>query len=190
MSVLYVEGGGDKNKRLATQCRQGFAKFFAKAGIQRHHEVVVCGGRDEARRRFQRSTELDSRLLIDSEGPAPTIHEPGVFYMIQAMEAWFYADKTALVVYYGQGFNLNALSRRTNVEEIPKVDLLGGTQPSNQELQQARIFKEPGFVQNPSHNRSKPSTQSLNQRRPASERPVLTVDQTSRAPPRSFSHFP
>ena len=41
--------------------------------------------------------------------------------MVQSMEAWFIADKEALGKYYGQGFHVNSLPARQNVEDIPKA---------------------------------------------------------------------
>ena len=40
--------------------------------------------------------------------------------MVQATEAWFFADPEALERYYKQGFQANSLPKRQNVEEIPK----------------------------------------------------------------------
>ena len=45
--------------------------------------------------------------------------------MVQAMEAWFVADKSALGRFYGQGFNEAALPKNPDVEEISKDDLNG-----------------------------------------------------------------
>jgi hypothetical protein len=48
-----------------------------------------------------------------------------VFLMVQAMEAWFLADRDALAAYYGQGFRLNALpGDERHIEAIPKDDLV------------------------------------------------------------------
>ena len=44
--------------------------------------------------------------------------------MAQAMEAWFLADPQTLIGFYGQGFNLNALPRQQDVEQIPKSQLV------------------------------------------------------------------
>jgi len=48
--------------------------------------------------------------------------------MVQAMEAWFHADKQALADYFGQGFRLAALSPRSDIDNIPKADLYAGMQ--------------------------------------------------------------
>jgi hypothetical protein len=45
--------------------------------------------------------------------------------MVQAMEAWFFADREAVAAYYGQGFRPNALrGDERNVEIILKDDLV------------------------------------------------------------------
>lgn len=155
MSVkIYVEGGGDHNKDLDTQCRRGFSKFFERAGLKRRMpKVVRCGGRRQAFDSFctahenARPGELPI-LLVDSEAPVtqadPWEHvrlRPGdgwhrpdgasqdqIHFMVQAMEAWFHADKEALEKYYGQGFRVAALKSRPDIDNIPKADLYGGMQ--------------------------------------------------------------
>jgi hypothetical protein len=45
---LYVEGGGDRNKALQTECRRGFSEFLSKAGLKgRMPRIVACGGRTQ-----------------------------------------------------------------------------------------------------------------------------------------------
>ena len=71
--VLYVEGGGDKNTSLASECRRAFSKLFEKAGIARRPRVVACGGRKRAYDRFctaHQSRTEDAWLLVDAETPA------------------------------------------------------------------------------------------------------------------------
>ena len=46
--------------------------------------------------------------------------------MVQCMESWFLADRETLAVFYGQGFNPNALPKQTNIEKIPKNDVNQG----------------------------------------------------------------
>jgi hypothetical protein len=48
--------------------------------------------------------------------------------MVQAMEAWFHADKAKVQEYFGQGFRLASLKSRTDIENIPKADLYDGMQ--------------------------------------------------------------
>ena len=55
--------------------------------------------------------------------------------MVQAMEAWFHADRDALRDYYGQGFRMAWLSPRPDIEAIPKVDLFGGLKRATKDCQ-------------------------------------------------------
>ena len=151
---IYVEGGGDHNKDLPTRCRRGFSKFFEKAGLKnRMPSVVACGGRHHAYISFRTSHENAGPndlpiLLVDSEAPVtrtdPWEHvrlragdgwqrpqgalQDQIHLMVEAMEAWFHADKEALQQYFGQGFRLTALRQQPDIDNIPKADLLSGMQ--------------------------------------------------------------
>lgn len=150
MSVkVYVEGGGKGS--LRTKCRQGFRKFFDKAGLpKRMLQIVDCGSRQNTYNNF--CTELTKAaknefivLLVDSEDPVaegagPWTHlqtrdkwqkpaaatDENAHLMTQCMEAWFFADKDALAAYFGAGFKRNALSAREEIENIPKTDVESG----------------------------------------------------------------
>ncbi|MGB7761874.1 MAG: DUF4276 family protein [Bryobacteraceae bacterium] len=162
MSVkIYVEGGGDHNKDLDTQCRRGFGKFFERAGLKgRMPSVVRCGGRRHAFDSFCSSHEKAGEdylpiLLVDSEAPVaqadPWEHvrlRPGdgwrrpsgasqdqIHFMVEAMEAWFHADKQALVEFFGQGFRIAALSQRPDIDNIPKADLYARMQLATKDCQ-------------------------------------------------------
>ena len=168
---IYVEGGGDHNKTLDSQCRRGFSEFFRKAGLEgRMPRVVACGGRQQAYDAFRTAhanTGPGNRpiLLVDSEAPVvendPWVHvrmRPGdgwlppagatpdqLHLMVQTMEAWFYADKEKPQAYYGQGFRPAALSQRQDVENIPKADLLA-------DLELATKHSEKGEYSKGSHS--------------------------------------
>lgn len=149
--TIYVEGGGDR-KDLRARCREGFTKFFEKAGFAgRMPGIVACGSRMDAFRRFSAgiaNAEEDAFivLLVDSEAPVKTEHqerpwlhvreregdhwekppsaeEENLHFMVQCMEAWFFADKAALGAYFGKDFQVSALGNVQNVETIPKADL-------------------------------------------------------------------
>jgi hypothetical protein len=165
---IYVEGGGDHNKALETDCRRGFSEFFEKAGLRgRMPGVVRCGGRQQAYERFRSAHGQPKRddeipiLLVDSEGTvvesSPWDHvgrRPGdgwerpqgasddqIHLMVQAMEAWFHADRATLQAYYGQGFRTAALSQRPDIEDIPKADLFGGLQRATRDCQKGEYSK-------------------------------------------------
>jgi hypothetical protein len=161
---IYVEGGGDHNKNLQTQCRRGFSEFFRKAGFAgRMPSVVACGGRDRAYDSFRISHERTgtgtfSILLVDSEAPVvgtePWEHvasdgwqrpsgasQNQIHLMVQAMEAWFHADKEVLQNYYGQGFRLAALKSRADIDNIPKADLFSGMQSATRDCPKGEYSK-------------------------------------------------
>ena len=70
---LFVEGGGDKNQSLQTECRRAFSTLLAKAGFEgRMPRIVACGGRSGTYDQFCTAVEgLEEPdlafLLVDSE---------------------------------------------------------------------------------------------------------------------------
>ncbi len=106
--------------------------------------VVPCGGQSTAFHRFshrvaENREEETVILLVDSEQRvnAATAREhlrerqedgwnldfasdEQVHLMIQTMEAWIVADERALAVYYGDGFDEDALSEREDLETVAK----------------------------------------------------------------------
>lgn len=145
---VYIEGGG-QTKALKTKCREGFSSFFGKAGLPKMPAVVACGSRNDAYDDFCTAVKTANAdtlplLLVDSEAiiangntDAPWIHlktrddwdkpddvENGQAHlMVLCMESWFMADKDALAEFFGQGFHLNSLPKRANIEAIPKATL-------------------------------------------------------------------
>ena len=151
MSIkVFVEGGGETNL-LRSKCREGFRKFFSKAGLEgRMPRVVASGSRRDAFDDFRAAVREAKKddfivLLVDSEGPVATGTGPWqhlkacdnwdqpsgttddqAHLMVQCMEAWFLADKDCLAAYYGKDFNQNALPARQDIENIAKNDVLNG----------------------------------------------------------------
>jgi hypothetical protein len=143
-------GGSQQTKE---ECLRGFQDFFRRAGVTKMPRIVVCGDRNTAFDRFATALQegKPALLLVDSEAPVATDPKTGksispwqhfksreddkhwqapatatdqhAQLMVQCMEAWFLADKTALRAYYGQGFNEAAIRDRPNVEAIPKADV-------------------------------------------------------------------
>lgn len=78
-------------------------------------------------------------MLVDSEGPVGEMldvwrhlgqsgwtrpadaADDGAHLMVECMEAWFLADKQALVAQFGRSFNTNALPANQHVEANPEV---------------------------------------------------------------------
>ena len=145
--TIYVEGGGN-NSNTQSRCREGFAEYCKKAAPDRRLKVVACGSRNQTFDRFKTESNRGKPdehclLLVDSESPVkqgtkPAVHllerdgwdfahlpDEQVFLMVQAMEAWFLADRDALANYYGQGFRRNALpGDEQHIELIRKDDLV------------------------------------------------------------------
>ena len=160
---VYVEGGGDRQE-LKTKCRKGFSTFLSKTELAgQMPRIIACGGRQKTFDKFctalAHSTEEDFIvLLVDSEGPVmrdPWLHLQGrdnwgkpagatddnAHLMVQCMEAWFLADKDALVHFFGAGFNRNALPQRGEVEDIPKVELEKGLKAATRQCRKGAYHK-------------------------------------------------
>jgi hypothetical protein len=144
--TIFFEGGGDRDA-TQSRLREGFSKYCAKLRPTRSRLTIVAGGgREQTFDKF-RTAALGSRagevsvLLVDAEGPVTantpvehlrssdgwefaTLMNCEVFLMVQAMEAWFLADRGALARFYDGGFLPNSLpGSPTNVEVIRKEDI-------------------------------------------------------------------
>jgi Domain of unknown function (DUF4276) len=64
-----------------------------------------------------------------------------VHLMVQCMEAWIVADPEALTRFYKQNFNANRLSKRLNLEEESKADILAGLESATDSTQKGRYAK-------------------------------------------------
>ena len=148
MSVkIYVEGGAPGG--LDRECRRGFRLFLERAGLEGSMpRIIACGSRDTAYDRFCTAQEQARAhefivLLVDSEEsvggnigswaflkrrddnwdkPDGT-SDDNAHLMVQCMEAWFLADRDTLAQFFGNGFNTTPLPNRSDVENIPKLDL-------------------------------------------------------------------
>ena len=165
MSVkVYLEGGGD-TRELKQKCRRGFGEFFRKAGLAGRMPRIVSGGsRNNTYDRF--CTALTNArhgdfvvLLVDSEGPVAEDQDAwsylaandnwlkpqgavdeSVHLMVQCMEAWFLADKSALARYFGEGFNENSLPRRADVEGVSKGDIARGLEMATRQCKRKGAY--------------------------------------------------
>ena len=156
---VYVEGGGD-GRELRARCRRGFSSFFEEANLAgRMPRVIACGGRQGAYAKFLAALVSGNErefivLLVDSVGPVaegsgPWLHlmhrdgwekpkdatDDNAHLMVRCMEAWFLADKDRLPVFFGRGFNRNALPGHRNIEEIAKADVLQGLKNATRQCQ-------------------------------------------------------
>ena len=160
--------------RPQTAIRRGFATLFDKLlGGRAKPSVIASGGRDQAFRAWERALRTDpdvhSLLLVDSEGPIPpgvgpwnhvtkragdthwqkptNLDDDRLFFMVQTMEAWFIADKQALVSFYGsKHFQETALPDRSDVENIPKHDLEKILEHASRNTTKGAYRKSHGFA--------------------------------------------
>ena len=141
---IFIEGGGS-GEAPDMEFRQGWARFFAVAGLTGQMPKVVRG--ESRNRTFDKfSNELRKRipdqvvlLLVDSEGPVapghtawqhlqardrwrrpPSAADSSAYLMVQFMETWFLADREALRRFFGPSFNENAFREWPNLESVPR----------------------------------------------------------------------
>lgn len=145
---LYIEGGGDRSKSQAARFREGWNRFFEKAGVDGRVKIVRGGGRNQTFDRFVTAASAPSPgdlpiLLLDSESAVGDGHSvwehlkerdgwdrPGgadgdqAFLMAQVMETWFLADRDALQRYFGAGFREKELKAWPRLERVLKPTVL------------------------------------------------------------------
>jgi hypothetical protein len=163
--AIYFEGGGNSAETKAA-LRLGMSAFLKPlVDMVRQRRcrwtITSCGGRDQACEAFldalQNEPEKFNVLLVDSEAAvtaAPREHlkqrddwnlngaqEEQVHLMAQCMEAWLVADPEALAEYYDQGFNANALPKRINLEEEPKLQIYAALENATRQTQKGSYGK-------------------------------------------------
>ena len=144
---LYIEGGGGGKSQQA-RFREGWNRFFERAGVGGRVKIVRGGGRDQTFDRFVTavSEPLHSDLpilVVDSEGVVQPEHsvwehlrtrdnwprpqnasDDQAFLMVQFMETWFLADREALQRYFGPGFRKKKLKQWPQLEEVSRAAVL------------------------------------------------------------------
>jgi hypothetical protein len=133
---IYFEG--------SPRLKPGFHAFLKELVLacrERRREIrfIDGGSQNDAVADFKTGLKANPEdtcvLLIDSDGPdsgngflpvCQRWHIPvdRVFWMVQVMESWFLADPQRLSEFYGPQFNSEPLKTRTEVETIPKSDVL------------------------------------------------------------------
>ncbi len=160
--VFHIEGGISNGQ--SSDMRKSFRSFFSKMDNLAKSQggkidFILHGSRLSAYKGFcgALSTQPEKYhvLLVDSEAAVKHwgecwrhlkerqadgwarpvgVEEAQCQLMVQAIEAWFFADSEALKEYYKQGFQVNSLPDRRHVEEIPKSEqissLVAATRPT------------------------------------------------------------
>ena len=152
---IYVEGGGDHNKDLTDSVPPGLFGVLSEGWFGGPYAesrgvwwktiapMIVFGplmknaGTDDLLNPLggQRGASCRDRPVGACQATrGDGWQRPGaasqdqIHLMVQAMEAWFHADKEKLKEYFGQGFRLAALKPRPDIDNIPKADLFAGMQ--------------------------------------------------------------
>ncbi len=163
---FHIEGG--RNKTQDVDMRRAFKEFFRELD-QPDKSVLHCtlhGPRRQAYERFCHAlkTRPDEYnvLLVDSEDP---MQEEGACWqhvknraddkwdkpdganddqcqlMVQAIEAWFFADPETLADYDGKGFRKSSLPRRANVEDIAKYSHISALEAATRDTKKGPYHK-------------------------------------------------
>lgn len=144
---VFVEGGGE-TKSLHVRCREGFRKLIERAGFAgRMPRLVACGNRNSAYDDFRSASgsylsgDYYPMLLVDSEqaltSQSPWDHlnavdgwskpdnanDDQVQLMVQCMETWCVADRSALRSFFGPDLSENHLPALNDLESKPKNDV-------------------------------------------------------------------
>ena len=148
--------------------RPGFSAFFrevvdAASKLKVGWELVSCKGRGEALDDFNRAcrthTDAFNVLLVDAED-VPTadpishlrqhpdawerpdgVRQEQVHLMIVVMETWLVADPDSLEAYYGQRFRAARLPRRSNLEQVPKGEVLSSLEAATSDTKKGAYHK-------------------------------------------------
>lgn len=147
MKKLIVEGGGNNNSALQSECRRAFRKLLEAAGfVGRLPRIVAGGGRSAAYDQFCTAVRAGEGavLLVDSEAAvtatSPWDHvkqregdgwkkpdgaaDDQLHLMVQCMESWFLADRKAMREFFGNGYREKVLPPLTaKIENVKKEDL-------------------------------------------------------------------
>jgi hypothetical protein len=159
---ICIEGGGNDAYTLRV-CKSAFVRYCEKVvAPMSTPRIVACGSRDEAYSDFMASLDKGEydvvALLVDSEDPVrtasaidhlrnrdhwtiPQSSAEQMFLMVQCMESWLLADKDNLEKFYGHEFLRASLPARTNVEAIPKTDVMSSLEHASTPCQKKKYHK-------------------------------------------------
>lgn len=169
--VLYIEGGRNRTKDIDfRQGFNSFFKDLKDMASERNisFRAIPFGARRQAYEKFCYGLSQDANafhvLLVDSEDPVEDknfgkcwkhlkerkddawdcpagANDENCHLMVQAMEAWFFADSEKLATYYRQKFNKSALPTTQNVEKIPKPNHISCLEAATKATQKGRYDK-------------------------------------------------
>ena len=146
--VIYIEGGS-RDEKVNANLRRAWGKFLSNAGINNLPKIKIS--KAQMIKKFTSNYENADIILLDSEVEVRSDKEDKkaaelkfikkiktrrdwkeeqkipnnrIHLMVACMESWLIADINTLKIFYGNGFNENAIGNINDVEIIPKNDIL------------------------------------------------------------------
>jgi len=112
-------------RAAARQAGVGFEVFAAKDGPRDYGKAMRShpGAWNILLKDSEQAMPTDPRQLCERHGIDSGL-VGSVFWMVELMEAWFLADRETLANYYGDGFISNAIGNTSDIERIPKADVM------------------------------------------------------------------
>jgi hypothetical protein len=167
--MLFVEGGGDRNPSLASECRKAFSELFKKAGVKRKPRVVACGGRALAYKQFRDAQETGGSqawLLVDAEelpdggtSKSPWNHvkaragdqwerpaqanDDQLHFMAVCMETWLVADVGAMRKVFGPKLDDSKLTAPGPLENVSKSTIYSAIEAATNPTKAGKYGKGP-----------------------------------------------
>lgn len=167
--VFHIEGGISNSQ--SSDMRKAFRRFFSEIDLLANGkggriDFFMHGSRLSAYKGFRGALTTQPGkyhvLLVDSEDavrdrdecwrhlrerqadgwarPA-SAEDAQCQLMVQAVEAWLFADPETLQAYYGPGFNVGILPARQNVEEISKSEHIGKLEAASRQTKKGLYHK-------------------------------------------------
>ncbi len=129
MVILFIEGTNDDTNG---DLRNGFATLLEKRLKGRMPRIVMGEGKEQTIKKFQNEKRTTKKfLLIDLDAPkekrTEVLHElklqdeeANAFFMIQAVEAWFFSQPEILDEWFGEAISKKIPNK--DPQEISKPD--------------------------------------------------------------------
>ena len=167
---VYAEGGGNDCNQLKADMREAFSRFFENAGLKDNRpRLIPCGSRENAFHDFCTAIAQgkNALLLVDSEAPVDSAHEPppidhfrpwahlklrdkwdkpsqasdpDCHLMVHCMENWFFADWEAVAKFFGQGFRSDAKPNQA-CEKVNKTEALNALEKATRDCKKGKYRK-------------------------------------------------
>lgn len=195
--TIYLEGGGTgaDTKSALRRGMDAFLDPIKRKARERswRWNLVACGGRDQAFRRFRDAVAarpddtivllVDAETGIGNSTPHEHLHtldhwnlafaaNETVHLMVQIMETWIIADTDALAGYYGPHFRANALPAAGQLETVTKDNIIGGLAQATHRTQKGVYHK----IRHASELLKRIDPQKVRQRCPACDRFFNTLE--------------